>query len=121
MEFNQMASHEFAREAPSTMPRREGAMRTQFLIPCTIERGGFSTERIFTIRLPDGPETFAGYYEHFLDGDRNQLPVDVPGSGEVVEGFAKCRILQQQEDGTIIIDIPSSDSLLVHPDVLVEA
>lgn len=97
-------------------------MNSIFLIPCKIERGGFSTERLFTIELPNGQEeTFAGYYEHFLDGQKKQLDLDTPKKGDVLDGFAKCRIIQTQGDGTIIIDIPSSDSLLVQSDVLVEA
>lgn len=95
-------------------------MSKYFKIPCTIERGGFSTERLFTVTISGEQNTFAGYYEHFLDGDGNPLELDSPPDGEVIEGYAKCRIIQRLEDGDFIISIPSSDSLVVPHEGLLE-
>jgi hypothetical protein len=115
-----MTINETPHKTPNTLPRMDQVMTPTFLIPCKIERGGFSTERLFTIELPDGPKTFAGYYEHFLNADRQKLDLETPAEGELMEGFAKCRIIQRQDDGALIIDIPSSDSLLVQPENLVQ-
>ena len=95
-------------------------MSRYFTIPCKIERGGFSTERLFTIAITGEQKTYAGYYEHFLNENGDPLDLNSPSEGEVLDGYAKCRLIQKLDDGTFIINIPSSDSLLVPEGELVE-
>lgn len=91
-----------------------------YLIPCEIRRGGFSTERLFTIETAGGTDTFAGHFEHFVDCKRKPIDISAPSPGQSIHGFAMCRVIQIVDDG-VIVDIPSSDAVLVSGDDLVPA
>ena len=85
-----------------------------YWIPCKIERGGFSSERTFEIKLANG-DILAGtaFVRYFLDKHRQPLDEDLPQYNEPLDGFAKCRVVRQISDDEVLIDLPSSDVIRV--------
>ncbi|MGH7199025.1 MAG: hypothetical protein ACREJB_00360 [Planctomycetaceae bacterium] len=94
-------------------------MRTEYLIRCKIERGGFNSERTFEIELPDGCKLVGvAFVEHLLDENKGPLDEDTPGYGEQIEGFVKCRRIRQIDEQKVLIEVPSSDVIHVPNDEL---
>jgi hypothetical protein len=82
------------------------------LIPCKIERGGFSGERTFTIATGGGePLIGVAYYEYFLDSNQKPISEDEPPEGQKLDGFVMCRIIRLVDDSTVIVEVPSSDTI----------
>lgn len=96
-------------------------MREYFLIECEIDRGGFSSERTFEIELP-GQQKLVGtaYVEHVLDANKRPLDEDTPQLGNPIRGFVKCRKIRD-DDGRVLIEVPSADVLQVSAESLVPA
>lgn len=89
-------------------------MSRYYHIPCKIERGGFSGERTFTIANGAGePLVGVAYYEYFLDENQKPISEDEPPEGVVIDGFVKCRIIQDGDGSTVIVEVPSSDTLRI--------
>jgi hypothetical protein len=97
-------------------------MRTPFrMIRCTIERGGFPSERCFTITDVAGREIVGvANVSHLRRADNAPLADGEPPRGEVIDGFVKCRILRAAEPGTVVIDLPSDDVATVPESELVD-
>ena len=107
----------------NAFPRREEMNTSRHkLLKCKLRQGGFSSQRLFTIKDADNNDkVFGGYYAHFFDAERNPLDANYPPPGETVEGFTKCRVLKVLEGGeTVIVDVPSSDAVVVKIDDLIE-
>lgn len=89
-------------------------MNDYFLIACTIERGGFSSERTFEIDLSEGGK-LAGIANvgHVLDQNKSSLDEDTPAYGETIDGFVKCRKFRPNGPGEALIEVPSADVIHV--------
>jgi deoxycytidine triphosphate deaminase len=85
-----------------------------FHIRCQIERGGFSGERTFTIPNASGePLIGVAYYEYFLDADQNPISEDVPPEGQIIDGFVMCRMVRRVDSSTVVVEVPSSDTIAI--------
>lgn len=91
-------------------------------IPCTIERGGFASERKFTIAHRDGQLVGTADIEYLCNENREALNDDEPPLGQVINGFVKCRKIRDvNEGGSVLVEVPSTDLVLVPEGDLVEA
>ena len=92
-----------------------------FYIRCTIERGGFTSERTFEISLPEGEKLIGtAYIEHLCGADKKSLPEDEPGFGKVIVGYVKCRKIRDLDESKVMIEVPSADVIHVAAEDLVE-
>ena len=83
------------------------------LLPCVIERGAFTTERLFEVELPAGDQLVASaFFEHFLDGDKQRLSEDAPPFGQPIQGFVRCRVVRKIDD-QVVVEVPSADIIHV--------
>lgn len=89
-------------------------MREFFFIPCTIEQGGFSSERAFEIRTADGGKLLVGTanFEYLRNAKREELDEDTPGYGEKLSGYVMCRKVREIDEANVLVEVPSSD--LIH-------
>lgn len=95
-------------------------MPVYFHIACTIERGGFTTERTFEINTHDGKIIGTAYIEHLCGADKKPLPEDEPQYGEKLDGFVKCRKIRDIDESTVLVEVPSADVVHVSAKDLIE-
>lgn len=95
-------------------------MRAIRYIPCTIERGGFSSERTFSIPLDKGEEVIVGCADthHVRDSAWNRIP-DKPVNESPVNGYVKCQVLRK-EKGCVLVEVPSRHIFTVDESLLVD-
>ncbi|MBW3541282.1 MAG: hypothetical protein KY476_13525 [Planctomycetes bacterium] len=89
----------------------------EFLIPCTIERGGFSSERTFELPHAQGKLVGMAFVEHLFDENRQPLADENPSYGEQIRGFVKCRVIERF-DSRVLVEVPSTDVINVPQDEL---
>lgn len=87
-------------------------MPVYFHIACTIERGGFTTERTFEIETEDGKLVGTAYIEHLCDEKKKPLSEGEPPFGEKISGYVKCRKIRNISETKVLVEVPSSD--IVH-------
>jgi hypothetical protein len=94
----------------------------EFYMPCVIERGGFSSERCFEVELQDGDKLVGlAFVEYVLDENMKPLDKNSPAFGKPIRGFVQCRLLQQIDEKTVLIEVPSSDVIRVPAEKLAAA
>jgi hypothetical protein len=95
-------------------------MKDKFLLPCTIERGGFTSERTFELQL-DSEDKLVGtaYFEYLLDERKRTLDEDTPGFGSPIKGFVVCRKIADLGADRALVEVPSADVIQVPSDDLV--
>ncbi len=95
-------------------------MRAIRYIPCTIERGGFSSEWVFTIPLGKGEEVIVGCSDthHIRDSAWNRIP-DKPVNESPVSGYVKCKVLKI-ESGRVLVEVPSRHIFTIDESLLVD-
>lgn len=92
-----------------------------FHIRCTIERGGFSSERTFEVETSDGGKLVGSADIRYLcDENKNPLDDDEPPFGQRISGFVKCRWIRPIDNQNVLIDLPSADVIHVPADELHE-
>ena len=92
-----------------------------FHIRCTIERGGFSSERTFEVRTSDGGKLVGtADIQHLCDENQEPLGDDEPPCGVVISGYVKCRLIRQGDNQTVLVDLPSDDVIYVRAGELLE-
>lgn len=86
-------------------------MRAFGYIPCTIERGGFSSERTFSIPIEKGEEVIIGCSDvsHLLDANKQPIIDGTQHIGGAVSGFVACLILRQVDAATVLVEVPSRE------------
>ncbi len=94
-------------------------MPQSLYVPCKIERGAFSNERVFKISIRGEGELFGTANVRYLRDEDRQLLGDSPSFGEI-SGFVQCHIITQSNDGTVTVEVPSTDVILMPEDALVE-
>jgi len=105
--------------SPSDIPSRK-----VFLLGCEIQRGGFSSERTFTIKTTDGG-TLTGLANVHYCYNKEKMPlwsdrrVEPLKENETIVGYIECRVLEEIGD-RVTVDLPSSDTLCVSEKELVE-
>lgn len=92
------------------------------LIQCTIERGGFSSERCFTLVDAEGKDIVGmADISHLCNSEMQPLPDGEPPIGEKMSGLVKCRILRSGADeNTVLIDLPGNEVAIVDAEKLIE-
>lgn len=87
-------------------------MQKHFRIPCKIERGGFSSERTFTIVGADGGKlTGLADVDHLCDVDDNSLGDDEPPEGVVIDGYVNCRLIRKVGTDRALVDLPGLEPI----------
>jgi hypothetical protein len=94
-------------------------MPESLFVPCQIERGAFSSERVFEITLADGSTAGLANVRYLRNESQQPLDADSPAPGEKIRGFVQCHVIQRAADGTATIEVPSTDMLHVPADELV--
>lgn len=91
------------------------------VIPCILERGGFSTEVTFSIDTGD-VERFVGwcYRDHVLNDDKQPFEPDELPPGAMLNGYVKCRRLRT-EGRVALVEVPNGETIYVPCDELEEA
>jgi len=84
------------------------------LVRCLISRGGFSSEKVFRVKLADGTEHIgaapARYY--FTVAGQPMAPDQPPQRLDQVEGFLTGRIIAEEGDD-ILVSVPLGEVLRV--------
>lgn len=94
-------------------PSIKGARMPDIFLPCKIERGGFSSERTFVIDLADGSKLIGtADTEYLRDDKKNSIGGDQPPHGEQKKGLVQCRRVSD-EDGHLVVEVPSADLIRV--------
>jgi hypothetical protein len=97
---------------------KEGMMYSESLVAlrCRITRGGFSSERVFRVRLAEGEE-YVGVapVDYFLTEAKAPLPADEPPQrGTAITGHVAARVLSNGSDEAALVSVPSGDVLRVN-------
>ena len=96
-------------------------MPDYYLIRCTIERGGFTSERTFEILLADGGKLVGiSNVGHLYDENGKLLSDEEPPFGETITGFVKCRKIRDRVGNTALVEVPSADLINVPEEELLE-
>jgi len=96
-------------------------MRKIVLIPCKIERGGFSSERTFLVDLSDRQLAGIAHIGHLRDSSRNPLSEEnEPDFDEHIDGYVECRIIRKVSNQAILVEFPNSETVIVQEEVFRE-
>ncbi|MBN2581309.1 MAG: hypothetical protein JXB10_20175 [Pirellulales bacterium] len=96
-------------------------MYETYLLPCSIERGGFSSERTFEIDLGPGKKLVGtAFVEYLLDREKKPLDENIPGYGAAVNGYVVCRKMRNLANNQVQVEVPSADVIEVSADSLLE-
>lgn len=89
-------------------------------VKCTIEHGGFPSERTFEIELYGGEKAVGTADAQYLrTSDGKPVDDDTPGFGECLEGYVVCRVVRVDDrNGRITVDVPSFDLIAVPEDTV---
>jgi hypothetical protein len=84
-------------------------------VRCAISRGGFSSERVFRVRLADGGEYVGvGPVPYFFTDQKEPLSADQPAQrGERIPGHVAAYILGNGTQEALTVYVPSGDVLVV--------
>ncbi len=103
-------------------------MKDLYYIACRIERGAFTNERTFQIRLSpnvryrgenEGQLVGTAHVDHLYNAQRRRLSVDEPAYGETIDGYVLCRKIRELPNGRLLVEVPSADVIHVLEDELV--
>lgn len=88
-----------------------------FFLPCAIERGEFSSERVFEITVVDGIQrAWSGVSDvSYLRTERGEkLNGEQPVPGETIKGYVTCFLRGiPKKDLSILVEVPSGDTVYV--------
>jgi hypothetical protein len=84
-------------------------------VKCRVSRGGFSSERVFRVRLANGAEHVgAAPVDYFLTEQGERLSPDEPGQrGTQVAGWLVGRLVREEPGGNALVSVPSGEVLLL--------
>ena len=92
-------------------------------VRCLIARGGFSGERVVTVRCADGTEKKGLAPTHYCwDEKKHPLGEDEPADGQAIEGFVAARKLRSAgpaAPGAVVVDIPDGEVMVVPRDSVI--
>ena len=77
-------------------------------IECKIERGGFSSERVFEISLAGKKIRGLSYVDFVCKEDGEPLG-DEPPPGESIAGYVQCRVIRATTKDRVLIELPSTE------------
>jgi hypothetical protein len=87
-------------------------------ISCEIMRGGFSSERVFSISTDEYSLLGAAPLVYLFDSEWKPLPDDQPPPGDKIVGFILAKVLDDKEPGKVTLSLPSGDVVTV-PDEMI--
>lgn len=91
------------------------------VIPCILERGGFSTEVTFSIDTGELNRHIGfSHQDHVLNDQKKAFEADELPPGALVNGYVKCRRLRT-EGQMALVEVPGGESIHVRCDELEEA
>jgi hypothetical protein len=84
------------------------------LLPCTISRGSFNDEFVFRVVMPDGKDHI-GIVSSDYCWTRNNEPIslDKVPSGEKIDGFVACQMLQKLSSSKVRAYLPDGATLTI--------
>jgi hypothetical protein len=81
---------------------------------CKISRGAFSSQRVFKLQLANGDEYVGIGPSHYFYNDKLQrLPKNEPAEEVSIDGFVAARILSEDDQPKVLINIPSGDFITI--------
>jgi hypothetical protein len=86
---------------------------------CQLARGPFSSERI--IRIPEASGgRFSGvtHPDYCFSEEGEPIPLDQLRRGEWVKGLVMARIVKEQPDGKLLVNVPDGSVFVVAPEVV---
>jgi hypothetical protein len=91
-------------------------------ISCTISRGGFSDERVFTFDILGGKERYSGVASrrHMWNADGTALEEGEPPIGKTMSGFVAARVLEARGSNLFLVSIPDGGVVEVPSGQLVD-
>ena len=91
------------------------------VIPCIVERGGFSTEVTFSIDTGELNRHIGfSHQDHVLNDEKKPFEADELPPGALVNGYVKCRRLRT-EGQMALVEVPGGETIYVRRDELEEA
>jgi hypothetical protein len=86
---------------------------------CDISRGGFSAERIFRVKLPDG-EVYVGAapLKYCLRKDLRPMDVNEPSPDRKLKGFILARTIRREGNGMALVAVPDGEVLIVNEETI---
>jgi hypothetical protein len=79
-----------------------------FFVPCRIERGGFSSERTFSLDREDHTLSGTANVRYLRDANGQPLGDEQPPFGQEIAGFVQCRRIKAEDD-RVFVEVPSTD------------
>jgi hypothetical protein len=86
---------------------------------CQLTRGPFSSENIIRIPGPGGGTFSVGAHPDYCFSEKQEpIPIDQLRRGEWVKGLVMARLVKEQADGTLLVNVPDGSMLVVAPEVV---
>ncbi len=86
---------------------------------CQLTRGPFSSERILRIPQAGGGTFSAGAHPDYCFSEKGEpIPLDQLRRGEWVKGLVMARLIKEEPDGTLFVNVPDGSVLIVEPEVV---
>lgn len=88
------------------------------LVPCTLRRGAFSGERVFTVRTIDRGNS-VGIADESHCKREDGLPVgEGPDPGETIRGYVEGHVRKPPADGPVLVTLPDGARYFVEAEGL---
>ena len=81
------------------------------LIPCTVRRGGFSSEKEFTIDLPGCQYRGLAYQYYVFDSFGKVIGKTDPSEVREEKDWVKGRIVKRLDNGLLLVNLPSGENV----------
>jgi len=82
-------------------------------LKCMISRGGFSDERVFTLRLGIGECDGVASRQYLWDENWSPLEEGEPPLGKQIEGWVAARVVEVRSDGMVVALLPDGQTVEV--------
>ena len=89
-------------------------------IACTISRGGFSDERVFSIDIGEIKYSGVASRRHMWTAEGKPLEEGEPPLGKNLSGLVAARVIQVETDGRVLVSIPDGEVITMPADQLVD-
>src|SRR5438045_1522206 len=90
-------------------------------LKCSIARGAFSDERVFTVALPQGEYTGIASRRYCWNERDEPLNQDEPAAGRSIGGKVAARVVEVENGtGNALVSVPDGEVITVRADQIVQ-
>jgi hypothetical protein len=89
-------------------------------IVCTISRGGFSDERVFSFRYDGKEYSGVASRRHMWKQDGSPIEDGEPPVGQKIPGLVAARVIEAKGENRALISVPDGEVIEVPSGVLVD-